>query len=308
MITFLSGGTGTPKLIQGFRKIIDDNNLAIIANSADNIWIYGLYISPDIDTIIYLFSDQLDIEKYWGVKNETFLTLSSLNSYGFDTWFKLGDKDLGLHMTRTHKMQMGYKQSEIIDYVRDELSIEAKIFPSSENHIETRIITDKNEDIHFQEFWVKNKGKTAIKDIYVKNVENAVFPEAAKNELDNSELIIIGPSNPITSIGPMTEIKQFHDILEKNKNKCIAISPIIRDKPISGPTEKLMKTRNLEVSPLGIAKLYNDICSTIIIHETDGIFKQEIENETNLEVIEQNILFTNDEVSQKLASFILKRR
>jgi len=305
MITFLSGGTGTPKLIQGFRRIIDDDKLTIIANSADNIWIYGLYISPDIDTILYLFSDQLDIEKYWGVKDETFNVLDSLNRYGVNTWFRLGDKDLGLHILRTLEMQKGKNQSEIIDSFRKKLEIKAKIYPSSENHIETRIITNSDEDIHFQEFWIKNKGNTKIKDVYVRNVENAIFPKSAQTELENSDIIIIGPSNPITSIGPILEITTLRKTLETNKKKCIAISPIIGNKPVSGPTGKLMKAKKLEVSPVGIAKLYEDVCSTIIIHETDESFRKEIENETNLEVLSQNILFSKDSISKNLASSIL---
>jgi len=236
MITFLSGGTGTPKLIQGFRSSIPEEQISIIANSADNFWVYGYYVSPDIDTILYLFSNLLDTEKYWGVINETYNTLDFLNMYGVNTWFRLGDKDLGMHVFRTNEMQKGVNQSVIIDNLREKLGIGAKIFPSSENHIETRIITEDGRDIHFQEFWVKNKGEIEIKDIYVKDLEKAIVPNLALNELDNSEVIIIGPSNPITSIGPIVDIKLIRKTLEKNKSRCIAISPIIGEAPISGPT------------------------------------------------------------------------
>lgn len=308
MITFLSGGTGTPKLIQGFRSNIPEEQISIIANSADNFWVYGYYVSPDIDTILYLFSNLLDTEKYWGVKNETYNTLDFLNKYGVNTWFQLGDKDLGMQVFRTNEMQKGVNQSVIINNLREKLGIRAKIFPSSENHIETRIITKDDRNIHFQEFWVKNKGKIEIKDIYVKDLEKAIVPNLALNELDISELIIIGPSNPITSIGPIIDIKPIRKKLEKNKNRCMTISPIIGEAPISGPTGKLMKTKGLEVSPVGVAKLYKDICSTIIIHETDKNYTEEIEKETGLEVLTQNILFSDETIPKKLSSFILNRR
>lgn len=308
MITFLSGGTGTPKLIQGFRSNIPEEQISIIANSADDFWVYGLYVSPDIDTILYLFSNILDTEKYWGVINETYNTLDFLNRYGVNTWFQLGDKDLGMHIFRTNEMQKGISQSVIIDNFREKLGIGAKIFPSSENHIETRIITEDDRDIHFQEFWVKNKGEIEIKDVYVKELEKAIVPNLALDELDISEIIVIGPSNPITSIGPIVDIKPIRKILEKNRNKCIAISPIIGEAPVSGPTGKLMKTKGLEISPVGIAKLYKDICSTIIIHETDRNYTEEIEKETGLEVLTQNILFRDVFISKKLSSFILNRR
>jgi LPPG:FO 2-phospho-L-lactate transferase len=308
MITFLSGGTGTPKLIQGFRKNIPEEQISIIANSADNFWVYGLYVSPDIDTILYLFGNLLDTKKYWGVINETYNTLDFLNKYGINTWFRLGDKDLGMHIFRTNEMQKGIKQSVIIDNFREKLGIGAKIFPSSEKHIETRIITEDDRDIHFQEFWVKNKGEIEIKDIYVKDLEKAIVPNLALDELDSSEIIIIGPSNPITSIGPIVDIKPIRKTLEKNRSKCITISPIIGEAPVSGPTGKLMKTKGLEISPVGIARLYKDICSTIIIHESDVNYIEEIKEETGLDVLTQNILFRDVFISKKLSSIILNRR
>jgi LPPG:FO 2-phospho-L-lactate transferase len=280
MITFLSGGTGTPKLIQGFRSNIPEEQISIIANSADNFWVYGYYVSPDIDTILYLFSNLLDTEKYWGVINETYNTLDFLNRYGVNTWFQLGDKDLGMHVFRTNEMQKGVNQSVIINNLREKLGIEAKIFPSSETHVETRIITEDDRNIHFQEFWVKNKGEIEIKDIYVKDLEKAIVPNLALNELDISE----------------------------NKSRCISISPIIGEAPVSGPTGKLMKTKGFEISPVGVAKLYKDICSTIIIHETDKNYIEEIEKETGLEVLTQNILFSDETIPKKLSSFILNRR
>jgi len=165
MITFLSGGTGTPKLINGFREIIEDKDITIIANSADDIWLYGLYISPDIDTILYLFSNLLDEEKFWGIKDDSFETLEFMNKYGEKIWFNLGDKDLALHLSRLRMMGEGFKHSEIIQKIADQLKISAKIIPSSDEHIETRIITKEGKDIHFQEFWVKHRGKVQIEKV-----------------------------------------------------------------------------------------------------------------------------------------------
>ncbi len=240
MISFLSGGTGTPKLIQGFREIISDSELSIIANSADDIWIYGVYVSPDIDTILYLFSNLLDTEKYWGVKDETYNTLQFLNNLGIDTWFSLGDKDLALHLLRTREISEGKEMSQIVDILRQKLDIKAKIFPSSNNHIETRIVTKDNRDLHFQEFWVREKGEVNIQEVYIKNLEQAEVPKGVIQSLDESDIIIIGPSNPITSIGPIIKMDKIRKCLEKNKDKCIAISPIIGKTPVSGPTGKLM--------------------------------------------------------------------
>lgn len=307
MITFLSGGTGTPKLIQGFRSVLQDKYLSIVANSADDTVMYGLYISPDIDTIIYLFSNILDKDKFWGIKNDTFETLTSLEKLGSETWFKIGDRDFSTHIFRTELLNKGIKPSEIIQIISKNLGIEAEIYPSSETHIETRIITREGKDIHFQEFWVKEKGEINIDQVYVKNIEKAQPPDAALKRIDESKFIVIGPSNPITSIKPIVDIDQIKKRLVKNKERVVAISPIIGGSPVSGPTAKLMKTKNLEISSLQIAKLYQNICSTLIIDNSEKEFITLIERETGLEVLSKNILFKEHSIAKNIAEFILNR-
>ena len=307
MITFLSGGTGTPKLIQGFRRIIDDTEIAVIANSADNIWMYGLYISPDVDTLIYLFSGLLDENKYWGIKEDSFYTIEFLNKFEENTWFNLGDKDLGLHLFRTKKMKEVYNQYKITQEISKKLGIRATILPSTNNHIETRIITSNDEDIHFQEFWVKYRGNISIKKVYFKGIENAVIPIETIQILERSKLVIIGPSNPITSIKPILELKEIRKWMEKNRDKCWIISPIIGNKPISGPTSKLMIIENLETSPIEIARIYEKLCKTIVIDVSDRNLEEIIRKETNMDVITEDILFKDVKIAKNLAKTILDK-
>ncbi|MHA2357200.1 MAG: 2-phospho-L-lactate transferase [Candidatus Heimdallarchaeaceae archaeon] len=307
MITFLSGGTGTPKLIQGFRQLITDNEIAVITNSADDIWLYGLYISPDLDTIIYLFSGLLDEGKYWGIENDSFHTLNFLKKIEKEIWFNLGDKDLAIHLYRTKKIKEEKSLSQITFDITKNLNINARIFPSSENHIETRIITKDGKDIHFQEFWVKHKGKIPIERVYFKDIETAKVPEQVLQVLDDSEIVIIGPSNPITSIGPIIKIKAIRNWLMKNKDKCIAISPVIGEKPVSGPTAELMKAEGRESTPLGVAEIYKDLCTLFIIDSQDKDKAKEIEKKTELNVEAKDILFHDVEIARKLAKYILNR-
>ena len=306
MITFLSGGTGTPKLLRGFREIIDDSEIAVIANSADNIWMYGLYISPDVDTLIYLFSEILDEEKYWGIEGDSFHTLNFLRELE-ETWFNLGDKDLGLHLFRTKKIEEGYNQFEIIQEISKKLDIKATILPSTNSHVETRIITANNENIHFQEFWVKYRGDIEIKKVYFQGIESASIPIELLQTLDKSELVIIGPSNPITSIKPIIQLKEIRRWFENNKEKCWVISPIIGNKPVSGPTSKLMTVENLETSPVEIARIYEKLCNTIVIDKSDENLQEIIEKETNINVIVEDILFKDVKIAKKLAKTILDK-
>ena len=308
MITFLSGGTGTPKLIQGFRTILRDENLSVIVNTADDIWLSGIYISPDVDTLIYLFSGLLDENRFWGIKNDTFNSLKMLQLLGFPSWFNLGDQDLAVNLFRTRMIQKGRSQEDIVKALSNLLNIKTTIIPCTNNHIESRIITEKEGDIHFQEFWVKYKAEVSIQKVYIKNLENAEIPEAVRSTIKESELIIIGPSNPVTSIGPIIRIKEIAELLKEHKDKIIAISPLIGSKPVSGPTEMLMKAEGLESSPMGIAEIYKDYCSCLIIDNTDSAMINQIRNKTGLEVFSEEILFRERQDASNLAYSILNRR
>ena len=306
MITFLSGGTGTPKLIQGFRRIINDNQINIIANSADDIWINGLYVSPDVDTILYLFSGLLDVSKHWGIKGDTYITSDFLNQIDSKSWFSLGDKDLAIHLYRTQKIREGMKLSEITRCLCEKLDINANILPCSDNHIETRIITEEGDDIHFQEFWVKLKGKVNIKDVYIKHIEIAEVPDKLLENLEQSDLVIIGPSNPITSIGPIIKIKEINNWMKRNREKCIAISPIIGKKALSGPAAQLMKAKGYEVTALGVSEIYKDLISTFFIDQKDSAEIGKITQTTGIETLAENIVFKSEIDATELSKIILK--
>ena len=308
MITFLSGGTGTPKLIQGFRTILSDKHLSVIVNTADDIWLSGIYISPDVDTILYLFGGLLDENKFWVIKSDTFNTLKMLRLLGFPSWFNLGDQDLAVNLFRTLMIQKGHSQEGIVKTLSSLLNIKSTIIPCTNNHIESRIITEKKGDIHFQEFWVKYKAKVSIKKVYIKNLENAEIPEAVRSSIKKSELIIIGPSNPVTSIGPIIRINEIAELLKEHKDKTIAISPLIGNKPVSGPTEMLMKAEGLESTPMGIAEIYKDYCSCLIIDNTDSAMINKIQDKTGLEILLEEILFRDTQDASRLACSILKRR
>lgn len=306
MITFLSGGTGTPKLIQGFRSVIKDENLSVIANTADNISLYNFYICPDVDTLLFLFSNILDEEKFWGIENDSFIIMDYLKELGEQIWFNLGDKDIAFQILRSIKMREGYGQSEITRELSSKMNIKAHVIPATDNHIETRIITTDNQDIHFQEYWVKNRGKINIKRVYIKGLDSAKVPKEILFKLENSDLIIIGPSNPITSIGPILKLDQIRKTLQKNKKRCLSISPVIGSSPISGPTQELMRAEGKDSTPLEVALMYKDICETFIIHETDKEMILEIEKQTGLKVIAENILFSDKKIAEHLAKKILK--
>jgi len=303
LITILAGGSGSVKLVRGFASQRTDIN--VVTNVGDNYWLYGMYICPDIDTITYGLADLLDHDKGWGIKKDTFGFLRQMEIFGEETWFRIGDRDTATHLTRTNMLKNGKSLSHITKWMCEKLSIEIKIVPVTDNTIETRIITDRG-DLHLQEFWVKHRGLDEVKGIEYQGAEKVRPNPDAMNAIHDSNLIVIAPGNPLTSIGPMLAIKGIRKELAKKKTKVVAISPIIGNSAISGPTGKYMEAAGIEVSALGVAKMYADVCSNIIIDTKDRMLTKKIES-LNINVHDTKIRMTTKQSEDALAASILKQ-
>jgi len=303
LITILAGGSGSVKIVRGFASQRTDIN--VVTNVGDNYWLYGMYICPDIDTITYGLADLLDHDKGWGIKKDTFGFLRQMEIFGEETWFRIGDRDTATHLTRTNMLKNGKSLSYITKWMCEKLSIEIKIIPVTDNTIETRIITDRG-DLHLQEFWVKHRGLDEVKGIEYQGAEKVRPNPDAMNAIHDSNLIVIAPGNPLTSIGPMLAIKGIRKELSKKKTKVVAISPIIGNSAISGPTGKYLEAAGIEVSALGVAKMYADVCSNIIIDTKDRMLTKKIES-LNINVHDTKIRMTNKQSEDALAASILKQ-
>jgi len=303
LITILAGGSGSVKLVRGFASQRTDIN--VITNVGDNYWLYGMYICPDIDTITYGLADLLDHDKGWGIKKDTFGFLRQMEIFGEETWFRIGDRDTATHLTRTNMLKNGKSLSDITKWMCEKFSIEIKIMPVTDNTIETRIITDKG-DLHLQEFWVKHRGLDEVKGIEYQGADKVRPNPDAMNAIHDSSLIVIAPGNPLTSIGPMLAIKGIRKELAKKKTKVVAVSPIIGNSAISGPTGKYLEAAGIEVSALGIAKMYADVCSNIVIDVKDRAQTKQIE-ELNINVHDTKIRMPNKQSEDALAASILKQ-
>ena len=303
MITILSGGTGSVKLVRGLASQIPDLN--VVSNVGDNYWLYGMYLCPDIDTIIYGLADLLDYERGWGIKKDSFGFLRQMEVFGEETWFRIGDRDAATHLMRTNMLKNGKNLSDITKWMCEKFAVEAKVIPVTDNTVETRISTNKGE-LHLQEYWVKYRGKDEVEGIQYIGADKARPNPEAINAMHDSKLVIIAPGNPLTSIGPMLSIKGVRKELSKIKKKVVAVSPIIGDKAISGPAAKYLQAAGIEVSAYGVAKMYSDVCSHMIIDTKDKALAPKIEN-LDTQVYETKIKMSNKEGEKTLASFILNQ-
>ena len=301
MITLLAGGTGSVKLARGLSKTT--NELVVVSNIADNIWLHGLYICPDIDTVMYGLAGLLDKRRGWGVADDSFVFMEQMKGFEQDYWFKVGDKDLALHIVRTNFLKEGKSLSWITEWIRKKLSVSPVIMPASDDHFETRIETPIG-DMHIQEYWVNYHAELSISNIRYKGIEQAVPSGNALEAIRNSDIIVIAPGNPISSIGPITSIPGIRKELSLRKEKVVAVSPIIGNEALSGPASKYMRAMGIESSPIGIASHYADVVSNLVISESDKEYENQIRN-IGVNVYKTNIIMDNEKDEINLSNYIL---
>lgn len=295
----LSGGTGTPKLLRGFRRIIPDEEITVIVNTAEDIIVSSSLVSPDVDTILYLFSGALDFSKWWGIKNDTFHTNNALKKMGINEKLMLGDADRATCIFRQELIQKGLCLTEATLSLSCALGIKAKILPMCNEKVDTMIKTPEGV-LHFQDFWVGARGTPEVLDVEIKGIRNAKPTKEVLNALEYEDNVIIGPSNPITSIGPILALKGINEILKTKK--VIAVSPIIGDSPVSGPAGKLMSAKGYPVSSNGVARCYGDILDIMVIDDRDTANESDI----GVRTVRFDTIMTSVEKSESLARNILK--
>ncbi|WNY27571.1 2-phospho-L-lactate transferase [Methanolapillus ohkumae] len=298
----LSGGTGTPKLIDGLRAWLPDEEISVIVNTAEDIWISGTFVSPDVDTVLYLFSGDLDKNRWWGMTDETYTTYNQLKKMGKPELLMLGDRDRANNLIRTELLKTKTLSYATLDIAK-KLGVNANIIPMSDDPVKTRIFTPEGV-IHFQDFWVGKKGAPDVFNFSYFGIKNAKISPRAKTVLSKENYVIIGPSNPMTSIGPMLALPGMREIL-KNK-KVIAISPIIGTEPISGPAGKLMKAKKMDVTAKAVAEFYQDIIDIFVYDIRDTVINPEEIRNMGIKPVAFDTLMTDFEKRKDLAEKVLE--
>ena len=291
MIVALAGGVGAARFLQGLVRVVEPSDITVMVNTGDDIELHGLYISPDVDIVLYTLAGIVDEQKGWGIKGDTFHCLEMLGRYGLETWFKLGDKDLATHIYRTMLLKAGYTLSQVTEALRKALGVKVRVIPMSDQPVRTIIITDKGP-MHFQEYLVKRGAKDTVLGVKFEGIEVAEPAPGVIEAIERAEGIIIGT---------ILALRGVREALRKTKAPVIAISPIIGGAPVKGPADKLMKGIGVEVSAYGVASLYKDFLDYIIIDEVDKGLKKRIEQELGIRVVTTNTLMRTLEDKIRLA-------
>ena len=292
-VTYISGGVGGAKFAKGLNKI-KDIDLTILVNTGDDEHIHGVFLSPDIDTVIYNLAG-IEGEFGWGVKNDKFTVHNELKKF-YDMDFRIGDTDLATNLYRSQMINQGKTLTEITKNIKNKFELSCEIIPMSDDKISTKLITKTNKKLDFQEYFVEKKGKPRIKNIVYEGSRLAKVNETTISKIRSSDLVIIGPSNPLLSIGPILSLSKLKKELISHKN-VIIISPFIAKDAIKGPSKKNFEDMGFSPDIGGIKKYYKNIGNKYIVHFG--------ESDNKMNTVEENILFNKIKDSESLARKIL---
>ncbi len=267
-IVVLSGGVGGAKFADGLYRVLPKGNLTVCVNTGDDFSVYGLSISPDVDTVCYTLAGIANPETGWGLTDETWNTLEAIEKLGEPAWFRLGDKDLGTHLERTRLLSEGWTLSEVTTRFCEKWGIQAKILPMSNDKVSTMVKTAEFGQLSFQEYFVKNKCEPIVKGFTFKGIESALPSPGLVEAITRADAIFIGPSNPLVSIEPILQIPGVRNAILK-KEKVIAISPIVGGKAIKGPLMKMYKEMGREPSSITVANDYRELITGFIMDVID---------------------------------------
>ena len=301
-IVLIAGGVGGAKLAEGLHSL-KDIKLTIIGNIADDEEFHGLRVSPDIDTLTYTLSGMVNRKQGWGIKNDNYKALSILNKLGEETWMSLGDFDFGLHIYRQLRLIKNDRPTIIANDIAKKLGITADIILPTDDKIRTKVQT-KSGWISFQEYFVKKRCSPKIINLKYAGINSAKITKEAKKALFDAKLIIIAPSNPLVSIRPIIEIPGFKSIIQKNKKKVIAVSPLIQGKAVKGPATKMLKQLGFKANSFSCMQIYKDICKSFILDKSDKDLQKQFS------ALNQNSIFTDTLMTsladkKNLAKFII---
>jgi LPPG:FO 2-phospho-L-lactate transferase len=303
MLTALAGGVGAARFLTGLVKLVNEKDLSIIVNTGDDIELFGLHISPDIDIVTYTLAGIVNEKKGWGIRGDTFHCLEALKQFDCEAWFNLGDKDLATHMFRTDLLKNGLKLSDVTAQVSHALGLKVTILPMTDDKFETRILTELGS-VHFQEYLVKRAAKDEVLGVEFIGAESANPAPGVVESIMEAEMVIICPSNPVVSIGTILAVNSVRDAIRRTDAKKVAISPIIAGAPVKGPADKLLRGLGFEVSAYSVAKLYSDFLDTFILDAADSAEKDKIEK-LGIEVKVTNTIMKSLQDKIELARTVL---
>jgi LPPG:FO 2-phospho-L-lactate transferase len=301
-VVTLAGGTGSAKLLRGLSAL--DVDLTVVANVGDNFWVHGLYVCPDLDIAMYTLAGLASRRQGWGIEGDTFRTLAQLGQIGERTWFTLGDMDIATQIVRTRMLREGLTLTSVTEGLRKAFRVVQAILPLTDDPVETRILTPAGY-VHLQEFWVRDRGRPAVRGVAYKGSSRARFTEEVERAIKRADRVVICPANPVTSIGPMLAVPGFSRMLSRTKARVTALSPMVGRVPFSGPAAKLMKAVGMRSDSVGVAQMYSEFLDSLVIDRSDEGITGQIE-ELGIKCVPSDTLMKDRSEEKRIAKEMLE--
>lgn len=302
-VTLLAGGVGAAKFVRGLSRVCEPEQITIISNTGDDIDLHGLWISPDVDIMLYTLAGIVDSKKGWGIRGDTFETLAALKDLGEETWFRLGDKDMATHILRTSLRARGLGATEITEMIAERLGVQSKILPMSDARVHTEVLTPSGR-MHFQEFFVREDCRPDIIDVTFKGADASSATPQVIEAILSADIILICPSNPIASIGPILRVGGVRDSLKNSNAVRIAVSPLVDGKSLKGPSDRMMRAKGFSPDAAGVAACYHGLIDGLVIDQADRRLEKQIE-QTGVKICVADTLMTDDSRKISLARCVL---
>ncbi len=300
MHVVLAGGVGAARYLVGALEAFPPRETTAVVNVGDDIVMHGLCISPDLDTCTYTLAGAIDADRGWGLVDESWQAMETLGSYGGDRWFGLGDRDLGTHLYRTDRLTAGANLTEVTAEITRRWGLDCRLLPVSDDPVRTMVTLHDGDEISFQEYFVRLAHDVAVTAVRFAGVDDARPSPAALDAIREADTLVIAPSNPIVSIGPVLAVPGVREAVAVRRERNVAISPIVGGRALKGPADRMLAELGEEPSVVGVARRYRDLVSTLIIDDVDAHLASEVER-TGVRALVTSTIMAQPGVAAELA-------
>ena len=298
-IVLLSGGGGGARFARGLHDLLPPGELTVVGNVGDDVEVLGLHVSPDLDSLLYALAGLIDEERGWGRAGETWNALSAAGAWGGEDWFRLGDLDLGLHLVRTRALGEGKALSAITAELAERAALRARILPATDDRLRTHVLTPAGT-FPFQEWFVGRGHADDVDDVAYEGADHARPAPGVLEALDTAEAIVLAPSNPYLSIGPIVAVRGIRDALGSRRVRCVAVSPIVGGKAVTGPLDRMLRRMAGGTTPAHVTSCHMGLVDALVIDEADA------PADAPVELVVASTLMSDRNATRRLAERVLE--
>ncbi|MEX1103943.1 MAG: 2-phospho-L-lactate transferase [Dehalococcoidia bacterium] len=303
MYTVLAGGVGASRFLQGLVQVVDPPDITVISNTGDDVEMFGLHVSPDTDIVIYALAGAVNPETGWGLTGDTFAVVDQLRRFGYERWFNLGDRDLAMAIHRTRLLREGMPMHAVVDDLARAWSLRCRIIPMSDEPVRT-VIAGPDGELPFQEYMVRLRTEVDVRGVRFVGAEDARPAPGVIDALREADVVVVAPSNPLVSIGPMLAVPGVREALAGSRATRVGISPIIAGQVVKGPLAKMMTTLDYEVSAVGVAEMYRGLIDVMVIDDLDRDLAPRVEA-LGMRCVVTDTMMTSDQRKAELAADVV---